>query len=107
MKKKIKKKIQEYQNFRKTQKSLKNYNISPTEFDVLISAYGYSEWIDYQILREFSNKSPSVFSDQAVMPLSRKGYIETKRRDANKKDTRITPKGSELVERIFGENEKI
>jgi len=99
----IKNKIKEYQNFRGLQKSLRDYGLSPTEFDVLISTYRYGEWIDYQILREFSKKSNPIFSEQGIMPLSRKGYIKTRRgKDSRKKIVKITSDGKGLVEKVLG-----
>ena len=99
-------KISDYKSYRKIQKSLKKYELSPTQFDVLVDLYYYGKnWIHYEDVRDSTDiKNPGYFSERGISASLSKGYLETKKRDANKKDIRITLKGKNLVERVLEEN---
>ncbi|MEK6936287.1 MAG: hypothetical protein AABW67_05860 [Nanoarchaeota archaeon] len=99
-------KISDYKSYRKIQKSLEKYWLSPTQFDVLIDLYPYSEtWVSYEEVRKSSDiESYASFIERGIKPSLLKGYLETRKRDANRKDIRITSKGKGLVEIILEEN---
>ena len=70
-------KISDYKEYRKIQKSLEKYGLSPTQFDVLIDLYPYSEtWVPYEEVRKSSGiKSSASFSERGIgLSLSR-GYF--------------------------------
>lgn len=98
-----KKQIKNYKEFRKIQKSLREYDISSTEFDVLVELYLNDGWISFEESRKRSGiKHKCSFSERGIGILKLQGYAEIRKNPDNTKDARITFEGKNLVEKIFG-----